>query len=146
MLDKSISRVIDANFNRCKEGLRVAEDVFRFVLCDDNLRRKVRSIRHHLDDIASDKTIREAIASRDSKQDIGRNFDSLEVKRADVRDILYINLQRAKESLRVLEEFFKLISKRKASTIKKIRYQTYTLEKQILLKYPHSHSSRKKNK
>ena len=146
MLDKSVLRVIDANFNRCKEGLRVAEDIFRFVLCDDSLRRKMRSIRHRLDDLAFDKTIKNAISCRDSKRDIGRNFDNLEGKRESVKDILYINLQRAKESLRVLEEFFKLIDKQKASTIKKVRYQIYTLEKQILLKMPHKLSRQKKRK
>jgi len=38
---KGILRVVDANFNRCKEGLRVVEDIFRFIVEDDKLRKKL---------------------------------------------------------------------------------------------------------
>ena len=54
MVDKGALRVIDANFNRCKEGLRVAEDIFRFILKEDGLRKTLRRLRHSLDLIAGE--------------------------------------------------------------------------------------------
>ncbi|MCK4912942.1 MAG: thiamine-phosphate pyrophosphorylase [Candidatus Omnitrophica bacterium] len=136
MVDKGILRVIDANFNRCKEGLRVVEDIFRFVLKHDDLRKILRKLRHSLDKIAQEEILKEAILSRDSKRDLGKKCDNLEIKRKDVNSLIYINLQRVKESLRVLEEFFKLIIPRHVSKIKKIRYEIYELEKKILKKWP----------
>lgn len=127
---KGILRIVDANFNRCKEGLRVVEDIFRFILVNDVLRRKVRRIRHALDSIIQEKLLKDALLCRDSKNDPGKFTDSLEFNRKDANNILYINLQRVKESLRVLEEFFKLIAPRKVALIKKVRYQIYTIEKE----------------
>ena len=46
-----IKRIIDANLNRCREGLRVVEDGLRFVLDDAALYKKVRRIRHDTDKI-----------------------------------------------------------------------------------------------
>lgn len=135
-MDKKLLRVVDANFNRCKEGLRVVEDIFRFVLCNDPIRKKLRTMRHSLDTIANEKVLREAITTRDSRYDLGKHTDSLEIKRKDILDILYINLQRAKESLRVLEEFFKIIAVHRAKQIKKLRYEIYSLEKKIMLRWP----------
>jgi thiamine-phosphate pyrophosphorylase len=131
-MEKGILRILDANFNRCKEGLRVAEDIFRFILQDDKLRRKIRHLRHSLDFITREKFFKDTILSRDSKKDLGKNVDYLEIKRESCLDVLYVNLQRAKESLRVIEEFFKIISPKKVKNIKKARYELYTLEKNIV--------------
>ena len=135
MVEKGVFRVIDANFNRCKEGLRVVEDIFRFILKENSLRRTLRQLRHSLDEIAPE-TLKAAILTRNPEKDPGKKCDHLEMKRKDVNSLLYINLQRVKESLRVLEEFFKLIIPRRVSKIKKIRYQIYELEKKILKKWP----------
>ena len=136
MAEQGVLRVIDANFNRCKEGLRVVEDIFRFILKQDDLRIILRKLRHSLDEIAQEKILKQAILSRNSKGDLGKKCDNLEIKRKDVNSLIYINLQRVKESLRVLEEFFKLIIPRHVSRIKKIRYEIYELEKKILKKWP----------
>lgn len=136
MVDKGILRVIDANFNRCKEGLRVTEDIFRFILKQNSLREALRRLRHCLDTVAQEKILKKAILSRDSREDPGKRCDAFEIKRKDVNSILYANLQRVKESLRVLEEFFKLIIPQRVPKIKKIRYEIYELEKKILKKWP----------
>ena len=145
MVDKGVLRVIDANFNRCKEGLRVAEDIFRFVLKQDELRKALRKLRHCLGKIAQEKILKQAILSRNSKKDIGKECDVLEMKRKDVNSLLYVNLQRIKESLRVLEEFFKLIIPQRVPKIKKIRYEIYELEKKILKKWPPLRNPRQKS-
>jgi len=136
VVDKGVLRVIDANFNRCKEGLRVTEDIFRFILEHDSLRKILRKLRHSLDEIAQEEILKKAILKRNSKKDLGKECDSLEIKRKDVNNLLYANLQRVKESLRVLEEFFKLILPRRVPKIKEIRYEIYELEKKILKKWP----------
>ena len=145
MVDKGVLRVIDANFNRCKEGLRVVEDIFRFILKQDSLRKILRKLRHSLAKIAQERIIKDAILSRDSKKDLGKKCDNLEMKRKDVNSLLYINLQRVKESLRVLEEFFKLIIPQRVPRIKKIRYEIYELEKKILKKWPPLRNPRQKS-
>ncbi len=142
MADQDILRVIDANFNRCKEGLRVSEDIFRFVLGDDRFRKSLRKLRHSLDQVAKDKILQKAILSRKAKQDPGASCDRLELKRKNINNLLYANLQRVKESLRVLEEFFKLIIPHRVSKIKKTRYEIYELEKKILKKWPPLSNSR----
>ena len=134
-MKKNLLRVVDVNFNRSKEGLRVIEDIFRFVFEDNSSRRKVRTLRHALDAIAQDRLLKEAILNRDSNRDIGKKIDNLETKRSDAKDILYINFQRVKESLRVLEEFFKILLPKRVSEIKKLRYKVYTLEKDTRKKY-----------
>ncbi|HIE35753.1 MAG TPA: thiamine-phosphate pyrophosphorylase [Candidatus Omnitrophica bacterium] len=128
---KGILRVLDANFNRAKEGLRVVEDIFRYLFEDDKLRKKVRRLRHALDFVVKENFFKEAILSRDSNKDLGKNVDVLELRRKNCLDILYVNLQRVKESLRVLEEFFKIVSLKKVNNIKKIRYKLYDLEREI---------------
>ena len=132
MPKKTLLRVIDVNFNRSKEGLRVVEDIFRFIFENNVLRKKIRKLRHALTCIANETLLKDAILSRNSKDDIGKDIDDLELKRNDINSILYCNLQRAKESLRVLEEFLKVISFEKVSEIKKIRYKLYQIEKEAL--------------
>ncbi|MCP4653521.1 MAG: thiamine-phosphate pyrophosphorylase [Candidatus Omnitrophica bacterium] len=131
-MSKKILRVIDANHNRCKEGLRVIEDIFRFIHQDNTLRKNTRHIRHAIDKIR----LSEAINARDCHHDLGKKTDILEIKRKNSREILFANLQRVKESLRVLEEFFKIASPHKVSDLKSLRYKAYTLEKKIITKYP----------
>ncbi|UCC94954.1 MAG: thiamine-phosphate pyrophosphorylase [Candidatus Omnitrophota bacterium] len=145
-MKKGIVRVIDANYNRCKEGLRVAEDIFRFILQDDALRKRIRKLRHDLDEVAQSPVVKEGILHRDSRADLGRKIDHLEIKRENLSDLIYINIQRAKESLRVMEEFFKIILPSKVATMKKMRYEIYTLEKNILLKWPSLHHLRQKRR
>lgn len=129
--EKGILRIIDANYNRAKEGFRVLEDIYRFARVDDKLRKKIRKLRHDLDILAQTKAIKAAINFRDSKNDLGKKTDCLESRRKSLDDIIFSNLQRAKESTRVLEEFFKLENNFYSSQIKKIRYRLYSLEKQI---------------
>ncbi|MBD3263584.1 MAG: thiamine-phosphate pyrophosphorylase [Candidatus Omnitrophica bacterium] len=133
MPDKGILRIIDANFNRCKEGLRVIEDLFRFAAEEESLRKKTRAYRHSLDKLTRSKTLRKALSCRNSIKDPGRKVDDLELQRKNTSDLFYVNFQRVKESLRVMEECFKLVEPAYVSLVKKIRYDTYTLEKKAFI-------------
>jgi len=130
-----ILRVLDVNFNRSKEGLRVVEDIFRFVLENELLRKKTRRLRHKLNGLSHSQTLKKAIRHRDADNDLGKGIDVLEMKRATIADVLYVNMQRVKESTRVLEEFFKLTEPKLVRLIKSIRYDLYTLEKAISMQF-----------
>jgi len=45
---QEIYRVLDANFNRAREGLRVTEEVARFILEDPQLTARLKDLRHRL--------------------------------------------------------------------------------------------------
>jgi len=132
-LQNGALRVIDANFNRAKEGLRVIEDILRFIIKDETSRKTARQIRHKLTEIIADGSLNHAIKERDPLGDPGKITDRLEMKRASIADLACANLQRTKESLRVLEEFCKLISAQKVAALKQLRYRTYSLEKRMIL-------------
>ena len=69
------------------------------------------------------------LRERKSLQDVGRDIVIKELKRKNFQDIFFANIQRVKESLRVLEEFSKLISKNSALQFKRVRYAVYEIEK-----------------
>ena len=54
------------------------------------------------------------------------------MKRLGYCDIFGANIERVKESLRVLEEFFKLIDKKDSAKFTKLRFKVYEIEKKAL--------------
>ena len=130
-------RAIDANINRCREGIRTVEDIFRFIYQDDFLRKKLRHIRHQLDEVGKqNKLKRNLLYARNVNSDRGKKFDMLEMKRKDLTDVIYVNFQRAKEASRVMEELFKIIDLDIARISKKIRYDLYRTEKDTFKRWP----------
>lgn len=133
--NRCINRVIDANLNRAKEGLRVCEEITRFVLENRSLTKNLKSIRHEIDTaIKNNFTLDLLLKERNSPQDIGRRIHLYELKRGCLNDILFANMQRVKESLRVLEEFSKLKNIHTALKFKRMRYKIYHLEKRLIKK------------
>ncbi|MCM8780358.1 MAG: thiamine-phosphate pyrophosphorylase [Candidatus Omnitrophica bacterium] len=133
--NRLINRIIDANINRTKEGLRVCEEVVRFILEDSRLTYDFKRARHKIADLSkrflpSAKIIKE----RDSTKDIGRDIHVDELKRKNWQDIFFANIQRVKESIRVLEEFSKLKDTRIALDFKRMRYNIYEFEKRAIKK------------
>jgi len=132
-----VYRLIDANVNRAKEGLRVLEDILRFICDDKRLARKTKDIRHEISAIIKKKPQIKPLSllkHRKISSDVGRGSNPSEVKRADTTEIFLANAQRVKESIRVLEEFSKLISINSAEEFKKLRYEVYFMEKSALAK------------
>jgi hypothetical protein len=134
MNKEKIYRILDANLNRAREGVRVTEEVARFHFDDAKLSAKFKELRHELTRVTKKYFDQKKLLSfRDSKKDVGADsMGSLEKKRADINSIVQANLRRAQEATRVLEEFGKLISPDSANYFKKIRFRLYTLEKEIL--------------
>ncbi len=131
MKDEKFYRVIDANLNRAKEGLRVCEDTCRFVYDQRQWTNGLKTIRHQLTNAAAGLGIPKLVASRNIAGDVGKKTLNSELARGKVDDIFYANAQRVKESIRVLEEFTKLKDRRIAQDFKKLRYRMYALEKRI---------------
>ncbi|MDR0822764.1 MAG: hypothetical protein LBN20_03170 [Endomicrobium sp.] len=131
-MENNINRIIDANLNRCREGLRVVEDCLRFILDDAVLYKKIRKIRHNTDKILRAEYAN-LIIERDSFDDKGRTIP--ETNKKELPQIIVANFKRAQESLRVLEEYSKTIIPQAAGEFKKQRYSAYNLEKAVFLKY-----------
>ncbi len=129
LIRDNLYRGIDANYNRAKEGLRVCEDICRFVLDKRALTKNWKVLRHRLTDEVGNLRLNELLKARDIEKDVGKKTIKSEVTRKQVGDLFYANVQRVKESIRVLEEFTKLSDRRLAQNLKEIRYQVYGLEK-----------------
>ncbi len=129
---QKIYRLIDANYNRAKEALRVCEDVCRFYLDAPAYTRQYKDIRHQLTESVMALNIKNLIGARAIESDVGRGSTGSEFRRRDGADIYYANSQRAKESVRVLEECAKLFDGSAAGKIKKLRYKLYALEKKVI--------------
>ena len=128
--DSSLYRVIDANLNRLKEGVRVIEDIARYVNNDKSLASKLKEIRHQsrIDDLQN------LLSSRDSINDVLRLTVTSEMNRDSLESIIIANYKRAQESSRVLEEMYKIVDPALSENFKSLRYALYQLEKENLLK------------
>lgn len=133
--NSNIHRIIDANLNRVKEGLRVCEEITRFILDDRKLTALFKLYRHQIDAIVKKVYLSSRLLEeRCSACDVGRKNSRSELKRAGLKDIFWANIQRVKESLRVLEEFSKLKDKQAALRFKELRYKVYEIEKKSFKK------------
>jgi hypothetical protein len=130
--NKKIFRVIDANANRAKEGLRVCEDICRFVIESKTYTKQLKELRHSLTKHLKSLDWSDLVNARNIEEDIGRASITAELSRKHVADICTANIQRVKESIRVLEEFAKLIRPDLSEEFKTLRYQVYAIEKKVL--------------
>jgi len=133
MKTDNIYRILDANLNRAREGLRVVEEVARLYLDDAVLSSKFKKLRHELTGVARKSFDEKKLLSfRDSEGDVGADsMGSLEKKRTDIASIVQANLRRSQEATRVLEEFGKLVNPDSASVFKRIRFRLYIMEQEM---------------
>ncbi len=136
MLKKKTLRLIDANLNRVKEGLRVCEDVLRFLYDDRKLTYSFKKLRHDCSKIILEFPIlyRTLVEARSVQRDVGKKSAILQKRKPVWKDLVVSNLKRAEESLRVLEEASKIIASPKASRFQALRFKLYELEKKLLKK------------
>ena len=128
-LSSELFRVIDANLNRLKEGIRVVEDIMRYRDNNKELSSKLKNLRHK----ARIDENEELLKHRDSINDVLRPTIKSELNRTDIKSIIVANFKRAQESSRVLEELYKLSDSTYSENFKYIRYELYNLEKEIIL-------------
>jgi thiamine-phosphate pyrophosphorylase len=136
-------RIIDANLNRSSEGLRVLEDVARFLLNDAELSQRLKTLRHDL--ARETKSLRVGfLSSRDSEHDIGHPYlappgeKKLDIKTTPPQGLLDLataNAKRVEESLRVVEELAKLpelSSRLNSASFENSRFALYALERDLI--------------
>lgn len=126
--------MVDVNANRAREGLRVAEDVARLVVCDEKIAATLKNLRHGLTELCSSLASEDLlIAERDSESDLGRepSFDSGE-KSEGMRALVRRNMRRSEEACRVLEEACDLVDGSFKARFKDLRFAMYDAEKVLL--------------
>ena len=126
-MTKDNLRLLDANLNRLREGIRVVEDIFRYIHNDKQTSSKLKELRH----LSRLENYSELLSSRDIKNDVLKGSTKSEQSRENLDSILIANFKRAQESARVLEEFSKLLSTKDSENFKYIRYELYDLEKAL---------------
>jgi len=130
-ISPKVERLIDANLNRLKEGLRVVEDICRYIHDDRNITSKMKELRHQLQGMYS----KNRLQFRDIIGDVQKNSTKSELSRKTVESVVIANFSRTQESSRVLEEMFKLKNIEYSKRFKQIRYEIYELEKNYFLNY-----------
>ena len=127
MEHSKIKRIIDVNLNRATEGLRVVEEICRFILEDKSLTLSVKKLRGDLS-----RLVGRQIGGRNARQDVGNDlYTEKKSRRKELNDIFIANIKRAQEAIRCLEEFSKLLDPAAGRRIKRIRFEVYELEKII---------------
>ncbi len=126
----SVWRLLDANANRAREGLRIIEDTARFVLNKPDAAKAFRVLRHGLDGIVRGhyKTL---LSARDVAHDSGR-ANAAKPYKGGVRTLLAANFKRCEEALRVLEEYGRVMSPKAVKGVQAIRFKVYRWEKILL--------------
>ena len=133
MTSRSVLRLLDANANRALEGVRVCEEIVRFHVESPRLFRTLRALRHAIAQAVRRLPVSrvDLARCRDSRRDVGSRAPSSRVD--TLERLLVINFQRAKESLRTLEECARLIAPHHAAAFQRLRFRTYDTERHTLL-------------
>lgn len=128
-MQPALYRILDANLDRAREGLRVIEEWCRFGLNDVALTEQCKSWRQTL--AAWHRP--ELRSSRNTLDDPGTDLTHPnEATRNSVEHVLQANFCRVEEALRVLEEYGKVESEEMALAVKQMRYQVYVLETRLI--------------
>ena len=131
---KAAYRIIDANFNRAREALRVIEDYCRFAMDSSLLTERTKNLRHKLCEYISRLDSDALIACRDTTNDVGtaEQIASKKQPRDNLQSILIAACKRLPEALRATSEAMQTIDAELAEQIEPLRYEFYTLEKDIV--------------
>jgi thiamine-phosphate pyrophosphorylase len=129
-----VFRLVDANVNRASEGLRVLEDLARFVIADEALSHELKTARHEVSRLAQPLDM-QLLSGRDAGTDVGRETDLRSGEEQGYLAVTRANAKRVEESLRVIEEFTRLPELANCvdrSHVERLRYATYDLEKRLI--------------
>lgn len=127
-------RILDANINRCAEGLRVLEDIARFRFDQKEGSAELRQIRHKVRDLFKGHE-NSLLGSRDSANDVGvlTSAQSMSDQRKGLKDTVLSNFKRVQEAFRSMEEILKTMDAYStAKTIENLRFGVYSLEPRLL--------------
>ncbi|MBN2130014.1 MAG: thiamine phosphate synthase [Sedimentisphaerales bacterium] len=133
-MEKAAYRIVDANFNRAREALRVMEEYGRFALNCGPLSGRAKQLRHELCAAIATLDAGSLLASRDTLGDVGVGRKVAgQLERTTLKDGFTAAAKRLTEALRALAETIQSDNAKTAATIERLRYEAYTLEKDIVL-------------
>ncbi|HUT60169.1 MAG TPA: thiamine phosphate synthase [Phycisphaerae bacterium] len=129
---REIYRILDANFNRAREAIRVAEDCGRFAFNDPAITAMAKNLRSDMRDVLRHMPEEQFIVSRDTPGDIGTELTSPSEQRRDgLPDVAMAACKRLAEALRTIEEYSKVVAPSETIKIERMRYNAYTLEQRL---------------
>ena len=133
-MERAANRIIDANFNRAREASRVVEEFCRFVLNSSPLTERAKKLRHELSASIGGLDAGRLISSRDTPGDVGVGKKvEKQLTRGSLADCCTAGCKRLTEALRALAEVIRIDNEPVAATIEMLRYDAYTLEKDIVI-------------
>lgn len=136
-MDPAALRILDANFNRAREGVRVLEEHARFALEDSELTERLKELRHDLAELAGVLAGPRALECRDTPGDVGTSIStSSEMHRGSVVEVAAAAAGRLSESLRCIEEYGKLVDASAAVRVESLRYRLYAIEQEMFVTSP----------
>ena len=134
-MDPCVTRIIDANFNRAREALRVMEDYARFVMDDPAGCEAVKRCRHDLSACCRRIPGDALLLARDTPGDVGTEISTrAERERKDTRAVCIAAAKRLPEALRTIEEYSKTFDPALSAEVESLRYRAYELEQRVLLR------------
>jgi thiamine-phosphate pyrophosphorylase len=137
-----IYRILDANANRAREALRVAEEAARFALERPDLAEALKRLRHDLRAALAPLDSRALLLARDTAGDVGTAISTeSESCRTGAADVARAAFKRLTEALRAIEEYGKAGRRGDmAAAVEQLRYRAYDLEKRFEeASRPHAH-------
>ena len=125
----AVLRLLDANLDRAREGLRVIEDWCRFGLDRADLVARSKDMRQRLGRL-HDEHYKQA---RDAAGDVATGMaHPAQREREQPQAVVAANCGRVQEALRVLEEFGRGLDDRLAEEAAAVRYALYDLEVDVI--------------
>ncbi len=129
-----IMRIIDANFNRVREALRVIEDILRFYDANRHLASIIREFRHSFTMSYISYFGRYAGIFRDVRADTGKTNPPSPAE--NIREILVRNFFRIEEGLRCIEECSRISNPKSTKCWQKLRFSIYEIEQKVMAEIP----------
>lgn len=141
---QTVYRILDASANRAAEGLRTLEEYARFGLDHSSLAEQLKLLRHELTSSLESIAREQLLMARDTESDVGTRLGTpAEYDRADLPRVITAAASRVQQSLRVLEEYGKILDTRAAQQIEQIRYRSYTLGAELEMRASRGDRSQK---
>ncbi|MFM8526403.1 MAG: thiamine phosphate synthase [Cyanobacteriota bacterium] len=126
---RAVDRLLDANLDRAREGLRVLEDWCRFVLERPDLVSRLKDMRQRLGRVHDERFKLARHTATDPAAGLGHPAQG---ERDGGWAVVAANAARSQEALRVLEEFGRALPGPLAQEAAAIRYGLYDLETELL--------------
>ncbi|MCM8816375.1 MAG: thiamine phosphate synthase [Candidatus Omnitrophica bacterium] len=131
----TVPRIIDANFNRIREALRVIEDIIRFCDCKGiDFVDKIRKLRHSFTYSYIRYFGTYPNTFRDVTTDPGKTNPPTPAE--NIKEILMRNFFRVEEGLRSIEECSRISIPESTECWQKFRFSVYDIEQKIMSLIP----------